>query len=201
MEVETFECTETAHEPLDACQEAVALMEELGLDGQKELVTPKPVDGFAKRVPYREITDAEAFVYRVLCPNVTPLKKYNRSPIPLRVLQVAAHAESLGMFKELRVWDKASPSVKDPVLVGVMKHKQYDWMDGQTFILARWGEELEAFVVLSKRAFDAKRNELVDSLKRVANSIAGRISSAMELSDAELLELGVDAKADLKIGS
>ena len=90
MQVESFECTETAHEPLEACQEAVSLMEQLGLDGQKELVTPKPDNGFAKRLPYREITAAEAFVYRVLCPDVTPLKKYARSPIPLRVLQVAA---------------------------------------------------------------------------------------------------------------
>jgi hypothetical protein len=200
MQVETFECTETAHEPIEACQEAVGLMEELGLEGQKELVTKCEKSGFDQRCPYREMTATEAYVYRVLCPEVTPLKTYKRSPIPLRVLQVAAHANSLGIFKELRVWDRASPAVKDPVLVGVITHPQYDWMDNKFFILARWGEELEAFAVLAKRAFDAKREQFVESLQRIANSIAGRIATAREMSDAELLELGWDAKADLKIG-
>lgn len=200
MQVETFECTETAHEPIEACEEAVRLMDELGLDGQKTLVTKSEKTGFDSRCPYREMNGTESFVYRVLCPEESSLKDYGRSPIPLRVLQVAAHAKSLGIFKELRVWDRASPAVKDPVLVGVKKHLQYDWMDGPVFILARWGEELETFSVLAKRAFDAKREQFVDTLQRIANSIAGRIATAREMNDAELLELGWNAKADLTIG-
>lgn len=86
MLVETFELEEVAEQPPELEAEAVALIEKLGLDGQQT------------RIPYRKMTEEETFVYGILCPMRTPLKKYKEGPIPLRVLQVAAHATDVGML-------------------------------------------------------------------------------------------------------
>lgn len=170
--VETFECGETASEPIEATEEAIAIMESLGLDGQKSLISPKKDDGFARRCPYREITAEERFVYRILCPVESRLKDYSGSPVPLRVLQIAAHAESLAIFEGgLHVWDRASVTIKDPILVGYTKNPSYTWLKGTCFILARWGEELETFATLLKRATAAKREQLKHEAQRLVSAV------------------------------
>lgn len=161
MQVETYECSETAAEPIEACEEAVRIMEELGLDGQKSLVQPAIDDKPVRRVPYREMTDEEQFVYGVLCPGRATLKAYNCGPIPLRVLQVAAHANGLGVYKELAIWHAKSREIPDPVLVATIQRGQYSW-ETQTFILARWGDELESWPTLMKRAVESKRRQVAD---------------------------------------
>lgn len=181
MQVETFECYETAAEPIEATEEAVALIEQLGLHGQLELVRPKSDEGVhATRCPYREMTAEEIFVYGVLCPDQAKLHQYKAGPIPLRVLQVAAHAQSLGMFSHLEVWDRASVTVKDPVLVGCIMDRTYSWMVGKRFILARWGEVLETFSVLRTRALGSHKETLIQQAK----SLLSRVENA---TDAELM--------------
>lgn len=187
MQVETFECHETASEPIEACEEALALVEKLGLTGQQTLKA-KLESGFDVRCPYREMTKDEAWVYRVLCPEESKLTEYSRTPIPLRVLQVAAHAQSLGIFRELLVWDRAKAAVKDPVLVGVRQNKPGESWNTSHFILARWGEELEAFVVLAKRAFEHKRKSLTDKLRAIVAEATADLSRAEFMTDEELMQ-------------
>lgn len=162
MQVETFECQETAAEPIEATEEAVRLIEELGLEGQLSLVRPR-VDGApAARCPYRQITAEEQFVYETLCPTKYDLGLYSASPIPLRVLQIAAHVKSLGIVKRLEVWDKETSLVQDPVLVGHIHDRyEYDSSKIKTFILARWGEVLETFSTLKKQAIGIHRDRLL----------------------------------------
>lgn len=168
--VETFECHETASEPIEATEEAVSIIEAMGLSGQATLL--KKADGKAiQRCPYREMTSDEADVYRELCPDSFPLDKYDRSPIPLRVLQIASHAQSLGLFAGLRVWDRTSAAVKDPVLVAWQGN--YDWSPTKLFILARWGEVLEAFAVLRQRAAKSKRERLLEECNVIRATIEG----------------------------
>lgn len=169
MLVETFECTETIDEPVEATSEAIDLIESLELDGQKELIGVKG-ESQPSRCPYREITAEERFVYQTLCPAVVMLNRYNTAPIPLRVLQVAAHANSLGMFKRLMVWDRMSVAVKDPVLVG-WTGGEYDWQNNRCFILARWGEELEAFATLRRKAVEIARHALVEQAERLLGQV------------------------------
>lgn len=188
MQVETYECHETASEPIEAAEEAIELIESLGLEGQKELISGESGEKQA-RCPYREMTDDERFVYHTLCPARIKLKDYKRTPIPLRVLQVAAHAQSLGLFKELIVLDKESAAEKDPVLVGVMADKQYSWM-GKDYILARWGDELEAFVVLLKRAAAKKREQWKGQLAKAQAEAATLIASIDGLPDSEVAAKG-----------
>ena len=171
--VETFECSETAAEPIEATEEAVSLMESLGLEGQLTLVRGKTADAPAARCPYREMTAEEFFVYGKLCPAVIKLKDYSAAPVPLRVLQLAAHAQTLGMFRRLEVWDRESVLVKDPVLVGIVTDPNYEWMTKTRFILARWGEVLEPFVVLRKRALEVHRQTLLDEAAAMLRTIEG----------------------------
>lgn len=195
MQVETFECRETAAEPIEACEEALDLIEQLGLAGQKELTAKKDEGQPAARCPYREITTEEAFVYGVLCPKKSPLKNYKASPIPLRVLQIAAHANSLGLFKELEVWDKASVELKDPVLVAHTGNPRYTW-ENKTFILARWGEVLETFSVLMTRALEAKRTQVIQRLESVTSKAKMLLDNIDSLETQELITNGPEWMPD-----
>lgn len=196
MLVETFECQETAAEPIEACEEAIALMNELGMDGQKSLVTKNEKTGRDQRAPYREMTKDEAFVYGVLCPKQYHIKEYSRTPIPLRVLQIAAHANSLGIYKRLEVWDVEDAVEKDPVLVGVSEHPVHKWQD-QNFILARWGEVLEPFVVLLRRAVEKKREQFRSVVCNLQKIAAAELTVIESMTDEEMIELGATSRYEL----
>lgn len=138
MQIETYEIEEVNSEiaEMAADSEAGELIAKLGLDGQKNLFNADT----ATRLPYRRLTEEEDFVYSVLCPVKSPLEKFGSEIIPLRVLQVAAHAKECGFFKRIEVWSPKMASVKDPVLVGIKAGVSYG---EEEFILARWGKELD----------------------------------------------------------
>ena len=196
MAVETFECHETASEPIEACEEAVGLINLLGLEGQRSLVTAKD-DGPASRSPYREMTAEEVFVYQTICPTERKLAMYDASPIPLRVLQVAAHANDVGEFDELLVWDRASVTVKDPVLVG-RKAGQYSW-ESKYYILARWGDELEAFATLLKRALKIKRDGWISQLEGIKASVDAEMSKVHRCNDADVIKAGATSEVSITL--
>lgn len=143
MNVETFEVEELLADGSTEDQEkAKDLTSSLALEGQKKFFESKD------RFPYRKMTRQEAQVYGLICPSRTALSKYEDSPIPLRVLQVAAHAKGLGFFDELVVMHPASAVQDDPLLVG---RKGTEW-SGEFYILARWGNILLPFQELMQRA-------------------------------------------------
>lgn len=176
-QVETFECTETAAEPIEASEEAIGIIETLGLEGQKELVATKP-SGHAGRVPYREITDEEFAVYSILCPNQSPIERYDSAPIPLRVLQVAAHAKQCLPKSKLIVMDRESVTVHDPVLIAEVPDPAASWRS-KRFILARWGDVLESFPVLLKRAAVVQREKLTALAAKAVNEVAAAADQAI----------------------
>lgn len=171
MQVETYECQETMDETVEATEEAIGILESLGLEGQKKLLSPDTDE--PTRCPYREIRADEIFVYERLCPQKTKLAEYDASPIPLRVLQVAAHATSLGIYHHLTVWS-AQGAIKDPVLVA---HTTADsWNTGHaTHILARWGEVLDAWPILTEKAIavwrDFYRGKLAEMSVKIKTSL------------------------------
>jgi len=167
MEVETFEAleNETGEQAPEMESEAIELIETLGLTGQQELLKPVDEDSdVLTRIPYRVMTAEEKIVYSVLCPDFTMLDEYNESPIPLRVLQVAAHACDL--MEEVEVWYNGSVLVKDPVLVGY----QYNFnaeprYRAKAFILARWGDELGSLEELREKAIELWKRDALTSAK------------------------------------
>ena len=141
MLVETFEQTEMLENAeVEQTEEALRLITELGLEGQNKLLSPSKKE----RVPYREMTAKEFRVYRELFPVETEIGQYDASFIPLRVLQVAAHAKQLGYYQQIYVWSENTRPT-DPILVGKISYDKYH-------ILARWGEALAPFEELYTRA-------------------------------------------------
>jgi hypothetical protein len=196
MQVETYECSETAAEPIEACEEAVQIMDDLGLDGQKSLVT-QPEDEAAKRCPYRAMTKEEEFVFGVLCPTRTKIAQYQSGPIPLRVLQVAAHANSLAIYTALEVWHVGERPDPDPVLIGRIGG-EYDWNIKARHLLARWSDELESWPVLVKRAAERKRQQVTDAFAVLARQLQRQATDA-EMSLDELVEKGAEWKPELRL--
>jgi hypothetical protein len=197
MNVETYECSETAAEPIEACEEAVQIMEDLGLEGQKSLVSAKDDEPQA-RCPYRAMTAEEEFVFRVLCPATAKISRYDAGPLPLRVLQIAAHASGLDIYNRLEVWYVAKRPDPDPVLIGIVASGNYDWEVTARHILARWGDELESWPVLVKRALEKKRTQVADAFGTLARRLQA-LTSDHELTAEELIEKGADWKPELQL--
>ena len=146
MQVETYEVPEvdfmTGEE--EDSEEAIALIEELGLEGQQDLTKG---DG---RFPYRKMTSEEKFVYELLFGEKTNVRAFSDGAIPLRVLQVISHAS--GLFDELTVWHKPNADIKDPLLVGTKEVKGTYGPTTEIFILSRWGDSLLPFSELASLA-------------------------------------------------
>jgi hypothetical protein len=141
MKVETYEQNEIKEECQDEKTALLELSQKLGLSGQQGLLAEPTKTTF----PYRRMNKLEERVYGVLLINKTELKNYDEGIVPLRVLQVAAHASEFSTCAYLEVW--TNTAIKDPILVG--RKERYG---NENFILARWGEMLESMNVLKERA-------------------------------------------------
>jgi hypothetical protein len=193
MEVQTFECEETAAETPEIAEEARALIEKLDLDGQRELSKPKNETPGNARNPFRKMTAEEVFVYGQICPQKTSLREFKEEPIPVRVLQVAAYAKELDVFKELVIWHRTSPAVLDPVLVGMMVNPKRSWLDGDPFILARWGEVLEEFPALVKSALELWRAAVSEKLATAKSEIDSALAGLDSMGIATAIAKGMPA--------
>lgn len=178
MQVETFEQTEVVGGKLEAetSTEAFELIAQLGLSGQEKLLS-KGEGGVTTRSPYRVMTKTEFRVYECLYPDKVELAQYHASMIPLRVLQVAAHAKSLNIYKGIYVWCELGRPT-DPVLVGEFVPDPVYPHSTVSHILARWGDALESFDVLyekaKKKTMDKMRLDM-EEVKRRASAIEGSL--------------------------
>jgi len=194
MQVETFECQETASEPLECSEEAIKIIGDLGLSGQQKLISKRESETKqVERCPYRQIRGDERFVYHQLCPRETDLKSFSECPVPLRVLQVIAHAESLGLFKLFRVWS-AEGAVKDPVVLAYEEEETYK-SSNVPYILARWGEELDEWAILVEKAVAKWREKAIAALVKIQSQVKG------DLEALESKGIGIDQAMNRDIPS
>lgn len=173
MQIETYELEEQGS-GADAVVEAEAMeiAQKLGLEGQLSLTKPKEDGGV--RFQYPEMTAQELAVYKAVFPARTDIKRYDGGVIPVRVLQVAAHA--LEFCDSVEVWHKKYPD-PDPVLVGRIGP---DYSPKKTFRLARWGEALKDFSELMKEAEEIIRAQTKEKLEDAiaeAKERLGRLDS------------------------
>jgi hypothetical protein len=159
MQIEEFACSEMADATEEQNQEVLELVEKLGLDGQSKLKT-----GI---MPYPEVTGEQKFVLDVLTPTRVNVKQYSRTAIPLRVLQIAAHATEIGFFEEIQVWDTKGVE-KDPVLVGKKSYTYY--------LLARWGEHLDNWTMMAMKATKMAKMEMIGKLNTLRSDLDTRLA-------------------------
>lgn len=182
MLVETYEQTETYDEEPENREAALALVSTLGLEGQFELLGEDENGG---DMPYRKMTKEEQDVYGAILSVQTDIVDYKDAPIPLRILQVASHAQPL--FDCLIVWHPKNADFKDPLLVG-RKGDQYG--PHQLFILARWGDELLPFPKLRGIAGKTIRDKTIASLKSIASEVTAHIAAVEAMTGAEVMASG-----------
>ncbi len=188
MQIETYECEELKNSEattLAVDAEAVALIEQLGLEGQQSLTNKETLT----REPYREMTKLEHFVWRSVAPETTEVSKYRLSPMPLRILQVIAYARSLDIYTRVEVWH---PKVvkTDPLLVGVPRGQEYTYC---RHLIARWGNSLEPFEQALERAkgmfarqFTAKLEQFKREIEAVQADVGARVQLSFDKEDFDL---------------
>lgn len=186
MKIETFEQRETDNDAETMAHDAASLeiIQTLGLAGQLSQTDTKTIT----RNPYRQMTEDEQFVYRVLCPSVYKPESYAAGPIPLRILQILAWAKETGLFKKLEIWGAASAMVKDPVLVGYCTNHERSYVD-DIYILGRWGEELLPLEVLFQDAFKKWHASHGADLRKVAGKVAAAIAAHTAANEPHVPEL------------
>lgn len=172
IQVETYEVSEQTTDTTDAFDnEAVELIERLGLEGQRALLVKREAggDSVTVRNPYRELTAEESRVFGTLCPQHTKLPEYGSSAIPLRVLQVAAHAAEF--FETIEVWHPRHRVDDDPFLIGVQygPENQYGTRPETRYLLARWGAELLPFDEMRRLACETLRRKWEASAKEAVS--------------------------------
>lgn len=181
MNVETYEVPElTSSGEVESDAEAVALIEKLGLEGQKQAINP---DRPTERMPYRRMTEEERFVYEQLCPEQTSVERYSAGPIPLRVLQVIAHAREGAYFNQLEVWCPRTAALDDPVLVGVQKDGQFGGR--ALFLLARWGAVLKPLEELRVIAGREWRIAMLNKARQVLREVEAEVRAMEAMSDED----------------
>lgn len=192
MQVETYEINETTSDgqtdALDA--EAVALIEKMGLAGQRRLVSS---DGAKVAVmPYQAMTAEELAVYDLLFPTHDNLGEYSAGPIPMRVLQVAALATEREWFARMEVWHKRTGSAKDdPVLIGVTVQRvpfgagsAGHWTRESRYLLARWGDALKPYRELLVDAAAIARSRIKSAIVKVRTEIEAAAAIADLVTDS-----------------
>lgn len=142
--------SEEATQTEDEFECVQALVNKHGLEGQRTLAKT--------RCPFRQITQEEAAVFRELCPNETPVEKYDGEPIPLRVLELLDRAKDTGMFRFFTVWHPA-PGMNDPILVARTHENQFA-IGNQVYLIARWGAHLDEWPAMVKAAIASRTARL-----------------------------------------
>ena len=177
MVVETYEVEDVAAATVEQNEEAKALVEQLGLEGQAKLYAPKDDGESPSAFPYRKMTKQERWVYELILPSKTSLGSYADQAIPLRVLQVAAHVAKLIEDRSdcaLFVWHPENADYKDPLLV-LREGSEYG--KNTHYILARWGDELEEYGVLCTKAKAIYRAKVLVALHNEREKLEGWIKN------------------------
>lgn len=172
MEIETYEIEQAASEATAMAQDGAALelIESLGLEGQKRLLNPET----GTRNPYRVMDDYEQTVYNAVLTEHVELNAYDADTIPLRVLQVAAHAKECGLFHKIEIWYAPPATLKDdPILVGYARKSSYE---STLHILARWGKSLLPLEQLEAMAVNSLKKTRADQLRQIIAKATSRLA-------------------------
>jgi hypothetical protein len=152
---------------VEVTEEWKQLAEELGMEGQLKLITPKSGEETDKNPsPYIHMNAKAERVFAILCPEVVDYKKYDKSTIPRDVLREIAMAERLNFFDKICIWyDDASP---DPLVVGYIKVGNYEYVK---HMIARFGDELLPFEELERKSINRLKKRMTDRLKSALSGI------------------------------
>lgn len=188
--VETFLVEETIdlihdNEKLDKWN---AIVNELQLEGQKTIVKEDK-----SPIPFLWMNSGLIATFKTLCPTSVDVKNYNKTPIPVEILDLVALSLKENYFDFIEIW--YNEREKDPVCIGLKTQPEYvnkdDWYRrcfSEKYLIGRWADVKESLDTLVKKA----KALYIESIKSQAKQ---KIRDAQrELEDAEF-------KADQEFGT
>lgn len=150
--VETFYVEETINlihdnEALAKWNEKVA---ELGLEGQKAVIVADK-----SPVPFLWMNDALIATFETLCPTKAKIQEYNKTPIPVELLDTVSLCVKEQYFDKIEVWFNEKD--KDPVIIGYkndmsQSEKWYQEYKAAKYLIGRWADVKASLDTLVKRA-------------------------------------------------
>lgn len=170
--VETFIIEETQaliydNEQLDKWNEHVTA---LGLTGQQKIVQKEK-----SPIPFLWMNSSTIRVFETLCPTKVEVAEYDKTPIPVEILDLLVLANREKYFDLVEIWYNEED--KDPCVVGY-KFRAEDLAAGrewyrksyaEKYLIGRWADIKQSFKDLSIRAkeifFSNRTSELKQKIK------------------------------------
>jgi hypothetical protein len=151
LQFESFALPEIDTEVLspDMCDARLALIQELELKGQSDILAKSPD---SKPHPFPIATRRQLCVIKTLCPERTDLKSYRSEHLPIRVLELAKlakpHFACLSVYHPTDVRD-------DPFLLG-----GDNYYSNVQHLICRWGSHLKSWSELEADYMKVARETL-----------------------------------------
>lgn len=127
-------------------------VDQLGLQGQKEIVKTEK-----SPIPYLWMNNALVATFETLCPTKVNIEKYNRTAIPLEILDLVAMSRNEKHFDFVQIWFNEVD--KDPVCIGFTvpeeNKNQSEWYQvyySQKYLIGRWADVKASLDTLIKKA-------------------------------------------------
>lgn len=195
--VETFYVEETVNliHDGDALQRWNEKVAELGLVGQKEVVKVEK-----SPIPFLWMNNALSNTFSVLCPTKVKIQQYDKTPIPLELLEVVGLCKNEEYFDCIKVWYNEVD--KDPVIVGykIEKDSPYagqDWYYdscGSKYLIGRWADvkaSIDSLIERAKKIFFASETlrlkkeirEKQREIEDLESSVSEKFGNAMPITD------------------
>ena len=152
--VETFYIEETTNliHDAEALQKWNEKVVELGLQGQTEVVTAEK-----SPIPFLWMNESIVKTFEVLCPTKVDVTKYNKTPIPVELLETISLCFKEEYFDGIKIW--YNEREKDPVVIGYKMKDGKSYSDsweaeyyGQKYLIGRWADVKASLDTLIDRA-------------------------------------------------
>lgn len=152
--VETFIVEETSNlihdnNALESWNQSV---EALGLEGQKTVIKKDK-----SPIPFLWMNSALIATFETLCPTKEAVEKYDKSPIPVEILDLLKLSKNEGYFNEVEIWYNEVD--KDPVCIGYhfgkASNRQSDYWKktyAEKYLIGRWADVKASLDTLTKKA-------------------------------------------------
>lgn len=175
--VETFIIEETQaliydNEQLDKWNEHVSV---LGLTGQQKIVQKDK-----SPIPFLWMNSATIRVFETLCPTKVDVAAYDKTPIPVEILDLLVLAKRENYFDLIEIWYNEED--KDPCAVGYKyrpseagSNEWYRKAYAEKYLIGRWADVKQSFKELSIKAkeifFINRTNELKAEIIRAQRNL------------------------------
>ena len=154
-------------------------------------VTPNTTE---QKLEFQLFTKEQAGVYGAICPHKESIEpeKIIEYPFPDRVKEIVNLIQIDQRFYKYEIWHADQYEIKDPILLGRVadpKNPSYNWYD-KFYLIARWGDELQPFTDLKKKAIAFMKDHSIASALKLKAMVSAYLENS-ELFCKVAIEKGI----------